>query len=49
MSGKIAMLVSGTFTLIAIYLFLKNSSSTTKIISQLGTTYSNGVKTLQGR
>ena len=49
MSGKIAMLMSGTFTLIAIYLFLKNSSSTTKIISQLGTTYSNGVKTVQVR
>lgn len=49
MGNKIAMLMSGTFTLIAIYLFLKNSSSTTKIISQLGSTYSKGVSTLQGR
>ena len=49
MSGKIAIVMRCTFTVIAIYLFLKNSSSTTKIISQLGTTYSNGVKTLQGR
>ncbi len=49
MGGKITMLVSGTFTLVAIYLFLTNSKGTTSIISQLGKTYSSGVKTLQGR
>lgn len=49
MSGKIGMILTGTFALIAIYLFLRNSGSTVKIISQLGNTYTSGVKTLQGR
>ena len=49
MSGKIGMILTGTFTLVAIYLFLSNSGGTVKIISQLGSTYTSGVKTLQGR
>lgn len=49
MGGKIGMLLTGTFALIAIYLFLKNSSGTVKIIGELGSTYTSGVKTLQGR
>lgn len=49
MSGKLSMIISGTFTLVAIFLFLNNSKATTSIISQLGSTYSSGVKTLQGR
>ena len=49
MGGKIGMLLTGTFTLIAIYLFLNHSGSTVKIIVQLGSTYTSGVKTLQGR
>lgn len=49
MGGKLSSLLAGTGMLIALYLFLKNANSTTSIISQLGSTYSQGVKVLQGR
>lgn len=49
MNGKITMLLSGTGILIAMYLILKNATSTTSIIKQLGSTYTSSVKTLQGR
>ena len=49
MGSKVMMFVSGTFTLIMIYLFLSNSKDTVNIINQLGKTYTSGVKTLQGR
>ena len=49
MGGKMAMIISGTGALIAIYLFLANYRGTVSIIKQLGSTYSGAVKTLQGR
>lgn len=49
MGSKIAMILSGTGALIAIYLFLTNYKGTTAIIKQLGSTYTSSVKTLQGR
>lgn len=49
MSGKVAMILSGTGVLIAMYLILKNSTSTVNIVKQLGSTYTSSVKTLQGR
>lgn len=48
MGGKVAMILSGTGVLIAMYLILKNSGSTVSIIKQLGNTYTGAVKTLQG-
>ena len=48
MGGKVAMIISGTGVLVAMYLILKNSSSTVYIIKQLGNTYTGAVKTLQG-
>ena len=45
-SEKVA---SGTAVLIGMYLILKNSSSTVKVINSLGGVYTSGVKTLQGR
>lgn len=49
MGGKVAMILSGTGLLIAMYLILSNSTQTVSIIKQLGSTYTNSVKTLQGR
>ena len=49
MGGKIAMILSGTGMLIAMYLILKNSKATVNIVNQLGKTYTSSVKTLQGR
>lgn len=47
--GTVAKLLSGTAVLIGMYLILKNSSSTVKVINSLGSVYTSGVKTLQGR
>ena len=47
--GTVTKIISGTGILIAIYLFLSNYTATTKVISQLGSTYSSSVKVLQGR
>ena len=47
--GTLSKFLAGTGMLIAIYLFLDNYTATKGIISQLGATYSQGVKTLQGR
>ena len=47
--GTISKILAGTGVLIAIYLFLTNSKATANIISQLGSTYTGGVKVLQGR
>ena len=47
--GTLNKLLAGTGLLIALYLFLSNSKATTSIISQLGSTYTAGVKVLQGR
>ena len=47
--GTVTKIISGTGILVAIYLFLSNYTATTKIISQLGSTYTGSVKTLQGR
>lgn len=49
MSGTVAKILSGTAILVGMYLILKNSSSTTKIVNSLGSVYTTGVKTLQGR
>ena len=42
-------ILSGTAVLIGMYLILKNSGSTVKVINSLGSVYTTGVKTLQGR
>lgn len=47
--GMIAKVLSGTAVLVGMYLILKNSSSTVDVINSLGSIYSSGVKTLQGR
>lgn len=41
--------VAGIGTLIALYLFLKNPSAATSIISALASNATSGIKTLQGR
>ena len=47
--GTISKILYGSAVLIGIYLILKNSSSTVKVINSLGGVYTSGVKTLQGR
>ena len=47
--GTVAKVLSGTAVLIGMYLILKNSASTVKVINSLGGVYTSGVKTLQGR
>ena len=47
--GTVSKLLSGTAVLIGMYLILKNSSSTVKVINSLGGVYTSGVKILQGR
>ena len=47
--GTLSKLLSGSAVLIGMYLILKNSASTVKVINSLGSVYSSGVKTLQGR
>lgn len=47
--GTVAKVLSGTAVLIGMYLILKNSSSTVSIVNSLGSVYTTGVKTLQGR
>lgn len=49
MGGNIAKILSGTAVLVGLYLILKNSGSTVSVINSLGTIYTSGVKTLQGR
>lgn len=49
MGGKIAMILSGTGVLVAMYLILTHASASVKIVNQLGQTYTSSVKTLQGR
>lgn len=48
MRGSIMEIVSGMGVLIAIFLFLNNYQATVAILSQLGTSTSKTVKTLQG-
>ena len=47
--GTVSKILSESAVLIGIYLILKNSSSTVKVINSLGGVYTSGVKTLQGR
>lgn len=47
--GTVSKILSGTAVLIGMYLVLKNSSSTVKVINSLGSVYTGSVKTLQGR
>ena len=47
--GTVSKVISGTGVLIAMYLLFKNASGASSIISSMGSAYSNGVKTLQGR
>ena len=49
MKGTVLEIASGMGILIAIYLFLNNFQATTSILSQLGTTTTSTVRTLQGR
>lgn len=42
-------IISGTFILILVYLLVINHRGATSIISQVGSTYSKAVMTLQGR
>ncbi len=44
--GKIA---AGMGVLIGIFLFISNATQTAKIISSIGSTTTQGIKTLQGR
>lgn len=47
--GNLSKLLSGTAILIGMYLILKNSGSTVSVINSLGSAYTSGVSTLQGR
>lgn len=47
--AKVSELMAGTAVLVFAYLVLSNSKATVSIISQLGGTYAQGVKVLQGR
>lgn len=47
--GTISKILSGTAILVGMYLILKNSASTVKVVNSLGSIYTTGVKTLQGR
>ena len=47
--GTVSKLLSGTAVLVGMFLILKNSSSTVNIVKSLGSVYTSGVKTLQGR
>ena len=47
--GTFSKLLSGTAVLVGMYLILKNSASTVKVINSLGGVYTSGVKVLQGR
>lgn len=47
--GTIAKVLSGTAVLVGMYLVLSKSSQTVSIIKSLGSVYTTGVKTLQGR
>ena len=47
--GNISKLLSGTAVLIGMFLILKNAGSTVSVINSLGSVYTSGVKTLQGR
>lgn len=47
--GTISKILSGTGILIALYLLFSNASGASSVISSLGTAYSKGVQTLQGR
>lgn len=47
--GTLSKLLSGSAVLIGMYLILKNSGETVKVINSLGGVYTSGVKTLQGR
>ena len=49
MGGTISKVLAGTGALICLYLVLKNSGSTTSIVNSLGSVYTSGVKSLQGR
>lgn len=49
MGGKVTQLLSGTFILVAVFLFLTNYRGATSIISSVSSAYTSGVKTLQGR
>lgn len=47
--GTISKILSASVVLVGMYLILKNSSSTVSVINSLGSVYTTGVKTLQGR
>lgn len=49
MGGNLSKIISLTATLIMLYLIVKNASGTTSVIKSLGSVYTSGVKTLQGR
>ena len=47
--GTVSKIISGTGILVALYLLVKNASGASSIISSMGSAYSKGVQTLQGR
>lgn len=47
--GTISKILSGTAVLIGMYLIISNSRETVNIVNSLGSVYTSGVKTLQGR
>lgn len=47
--GEIGKIISGTGLLICVYLIVTNAKNVSTIVDSLGSVYSTGVKTLQGR
>lgn len=47
--GTLTKVLSGTAVLIGMYLILNHANETKNIVNSLGSVYTSGVKTLQGR
>ena len=47
--GTISKLLSGTAVLVGLYLIIAYSKGTARVINSLGSTYTNAVRSLQGR
>lgn len=47
--NKIGSILAGTGVIIVLYLFLTNGKESVEIINSISSTYTNGIKALQGR
>lgn len=47
--ANISKIISITAILVGLYLIVKNSKATERVVNSLGGVYTSGVKTLQGR